>query len=94
MKNCAHHTIVTTMVMPMSGWLMSSAAGRSVKFFDLFTLPDLVAKDDALRETFGTIHEYLSYALILAITLHAAAAIKHHFFNKDATLKRMLPFSK
>lgn len=80
--------------MPLSGWFMSSAAGRTVSVFGLFSLPDFVEKNQALRESFGTIHEVLGYTLIIGILAHAAAALKHHFISKDATLKRMLPFLK
>lgn len=78
--------------MPLSGWMMSSAAGRPVSVFGLFTLPDLVPQDQALREVFGTAHEVLGYTLIIGILAHAGAALKHHFVNKDQTLRRMLPF--
>lgn len=78
--------------MPLSGWLMSSAAGRSVSFFGLFTLPDLIAPDDGLRNIFGTIHFYMAWALVAAIVVHLSAALKHHFVDKDITLRRMLPF--
>lgn len=78
--------------MPISGWLMSSAAGRSVSVFGLFTLPDFVAKSEDLREIFGETHEILGYTLIIGILAHAGAALKHHFINKDRTLRRMLPF--
>jgi cytochrome b561 len=77
--------------MPMSGWLLSSAAGRSVSFFGLFTLPDLIAPDDALRDIFGAMHYFLAFGLIAMIIGHVGAALKHHFISKDATLKRMLP---
>lgn len=78
--------------MPMSGWLMSSAAGRTTKFFGLFDLPDLIVKNEQLRELFGEIHEVSAYALLALIAVHGAAALKHHFIAKDATLRRMLPF--
>lgn len=80
--------------MPLSGWFMSSAAGRPVSFFGLFTLPDFIPKNEGLRDTFGTIHEYLGYTLIIAIAAHVGGALKHHFVSKDATLRRMLPFAK
>ncbi len=80
--------------MPLSGWAMSSAFGRPVSVFGLGPLPDLVTKNENTAETLGAIHEYLAYALIAMIVLHAAAALKHHFVTKDATLKRMLPFGK
>ena len=80
--------------MPLSGWAMSSAFGRQVKVFGLGPLPDLVAKNQDTAETLAAVHEYLAYALIAMIVLHMGAALKHHFIEKDATLKRMLPFAK
>ena len=89
----AHHFLYLALfAMPLSGWLMSSAKGRTVKLFDTVTLPDLVGKSEQLGDFFEECHEYLAWALIAAIVLHAAAALKHHFVEKDVTLKRMLPF--
>lgn len=82
---------VAMLGMPLSGWLMSSAAGRSVSVFGLFTLPDLVTKDEALKDIFKETHEVLAYALIATICVHVLAALKHHFINKDGVLRRMLP---
>ncbi|HYD17089.1 MAG TPA: cytochrome b [Patescibacteria group bacterium] len=78
--------------MPLSGWLMSSAFGRTVSFFGLFSLPDLIGQDQARGAQLAALHEYLAYALIGMIAIHVGAALRHHFFIKDATLKRMLPF--
>ena len=39
------------------------------------------------------IHEILAYFFIVLAAMHAMAAIYHHFFQKDFTLKRMLGFS-
>ena len=90
----AHLFLYAAMIgMPIAGWLMSSAAGRPVEVFGLFTLPDLIGKSDQNRDLFATIHEYLGYALIAAICVHAGAALKHHFISKDATLRRMLPLA-
>lgn len=77
--------------MPVSGWLITSAAGLPASFFGLFTLPNLVAPDEHQRILFEWIHQWLGYALIAAICLHTAAALKHHFINKDDILRRMLP---
>ena len=77
--------------MPISGWLITSSAGLPASFFGLFTLPNLVAPDEHNRVVFEWIHEWLGYALIAAIMLHTAAALKHHFINKDDILRRMLP---
>ncbi|MBL7478884.1 cytochrome b [Legionella bononiensis] len=77
--------------MPITGWLITSSAGLPASFFGLFTLPNLVAPDEHNRVLFEWIHEWLGYALIGAIMLHTAAALKHHFINKDDILRRMLP---
>lgn len=77
--------------MPLSGWMLSSAAGLPVSFFGLFVLPNLVAPDEHLRIFMGDVHEVLGYALIALICLHVLAALKHHFVNKDDILRRMLP---
>lgn len=78
--------------MPLSGWLMSSAGGRPVSVFGLFTLPDLIEASKDMRHLTGDVHEYIAYALIAAIGAHFGAALKHHFIAKDRTLRRMLPF--
>jgi len=80
--------------MPLSGWTMSSAYGRPVSVFGFGPLPDLVAKDEKLAPQLSAVHEYLAYALIGMIALHLGAALKHHFIDRDPTLKRMLPFGK
>lgn len=79
------------MAMPISGWIMSSAAGIPVSFFGLFTLPDLVGSDDHLFQRFIDIHKWFGYFLILLIFVHVGAALRHHFVIKDDTLLRMLP---
>jgi cytochrome b561 len=77
--------------LPMTGYLMSSAAGIPVSFFDLFMLPDLVHRDEDLFARYVAIHQWLGYVLILFIVVHAGAALRHHFVLKDDTLRKMLP---
>lgn len=90
--HAAHYGLYALMVaMPLSGWLMSSAAGFPVSVFGWFTLPDLIAPDKAMRELMGEVHETLAIAIIALVSLHALAALKHHFIDKDNTLRRMLP---
>src|ERR1700730_8527769 len=77
--------------LPMTGCLMSSAAGIPVSFFGLFMLPDFVHRDYDLFQRNVAIHQWLGYVLILFIFVHAGAALRHHFVFKDDTLRRMLP---
>jgi cytochrome b561/polyisoprenoid-binding protein YceI len=82
---------VLALAIPLAGWAMSSAMGRSVSFFGLFTLPDIVAKDEAMGKLYESCHNTMAYILIALVSLHVLAALKHHFVEKDIVLKRMLP---
>ena len=84
---------VLLFAMPLSGWMMSSARGFPVSWFGFFTLPDLVAKNKSLYEALLTTHETLAWVLGAVVTLHVAAALKHHFMHRDDVLRRMLPFT-
>lgn len=89
---CTHWSFYLLMgVLPISGWIMSSAAGLPVSFFGLFVLPDWVKPDEGLRLYFKQIHVYLAYIMIAFICLHVLAALKHHFINRDDILRRILP---
>lgn len=77
--------------LPISGWLMSSAAGIPVYLLATYPLPDLIPPNDDKFRMYIEIHKWLSYTLIACIVLHAGAALRHHFLLKDETLKKMLP---
>ena len=76
--------------LPITGWLISSASGLPVSFFGWFVLPDIISPNKELQELFSEVHEFLAYALIVTFCAHVAAALKHHFINKDDILRRML----
>lgn len=80
--------------IPLSGWLMSSAKGFAVVYLGLVQLPDLVGKDKALGELLTTVHQALNFGLLVLVGMHVVAALKHHFIEHDATLRRMLPSGK
>ncbi|TAN50386.1 MAG: cytochrome b [Methylococcaceae bacterium] len=82
------------LAIPLSGWLMSSAKGVPVVYLGLVQLPDLVGKDKALGDLLAEIHEVLNFGLLALVGMHAAAALKHHFIDRDSTLRRMLPSGK
>jgi cytochrome b561 len=85
---------VLLFAMPITGWLMSSAKNYSVSWFGLFTWPNLIGKDEAAFDALKTTHDYLSDVLLAIAILHVLAALKHHFWNKDDVLLRMLPFTR
>ena len=79
------------MITPLIGWLMSSARNFPVSWFGIVTLPDFVEPDTARYEFFHETHEVLAQTLFVVAIVHAAAALKHHFFDRDNVLRRMLP---
>ncbi len=82
---------VILFAMPLSGWMGSSAHGIPVKWFNLLTVPALVGKDLPLSKLMGEVHYALAISLGVIVSLHIAAALKHHFVLRDDTLRRMLP---
>ena len=79
-------------VPPLSGWAMSSAANYPVTLFGWFQFPALVAENHDLHEPLEEVHEFLFDSVFVVATLHAIAALYHHFVMKDGSLRRMLPF--
>jgi cytochrome b561 len=80
---------VLMVAIPLSGWLMSSAKGFQTVWFGVLPLPDLVAKDEGLGEALATAHKLLNFSLAGLVLLHVAAALKHHFIDRDDVLRRM-----
>jgi cytochrome b561 len=78
-------------VIPLSGWLLSSAKGVQTVWFGVLPLPDLLEKDKELGHLLHEVHEALNLVLLFLLAGHVAAALKHHWINKDDILKRMLP---
>jgi cytochrome b561 len=82
---------ILLLLIPLSGWLMSSAKGFPVVYLGLVQLPDLVGKDKLLGDLLLEVHELLNFGLLALVGMHVGAALKHHFIERDDTLLRMLP---
>ena len=82
------------LAIPISGWLMSSAKGYQTVWFGVVPLPDLIGKDKQIGEALVELHESLNGLLMLIVAIHALAALKHHFIDRDDVLIRMLPSRK
>lgn len=82
---------VLFLLVPLSGWLMSSAKGVQTVWFGLLPLPDLVDRDKALGNLLGSVHESLNYLLLLLVLVHILAALKHRYVDRDEVMNRMLP---
>ena len=82
---------ILLLLIPLSGWLMSSAKGFPVVYLGLVQLPDLVGKDKLLGDLLAEVHKLLNFSLLALVGMHVGAALKHHFIDRDDTLRRMLP---
>ena len=88
-----HFLLYVLMVaVPLSGWLMSSAKGFQTVYFGVLPLPDLLSKNRELGDALAIVHKTLNFTLAGLVLTHAGAALKHHFFDRDDVLARMLPF--
>lgn len=87
------HTLlyVLLLALPVVGWLMSSARSFSVSWFGWVTLPDLIGRNEAAFQALRNTHEILAKTLFIVAVVHMAAALKHHFIDKDDVLARMIP---
>lgn len=94
---------VLLVAIPLAGWALvsSSPYADSVQtyLFGVIHWPHLpfftgVEDREAVSDGFAEIHEYLAFAMIGLIGLHVAAALKHHFINKDSVLAHMLPIAR
>ncbi len=73
----------------VAGYLISTADGRPLNWFDGVAIPALIHGYDGQEEIAGTVHLILASTLIGLASLHALAALKHHFIDRDDTLRRM-----
>lgn len=81
------------LIMPVLGYLILSAKGRTIPFFGL-DLPAIIGANKELASSLKEIHGTLGKIGYFIIGLHALAALYHHYIMKDGTLKRMLPTRK
>jgi cytochrome b561 len=77
--------------IPLSGWLFNSAAGFPLQWFQLVNLPALTGANAGLKATAKELHEGGVTVLLVVLALHAGAALKHHFLDRDRTLASMTP---
>ena len=77
-------------LVPVTGYAISTSEGAGIDMFGLFELPALLGKTERSRDLAIDLHYYLAYGGIALVAIHAGAALKHHFVDKGSTLKRML----
>ncbi|MEW6121826.1 MAG: cytochrome b [Pseudomonadota bacterium] len=91
LSGAVHHLLyVLIFLMPLLGWGASSAFGAKVSVFGLFTLPDLVAKNEGLSDLLGETHAVLGFVMTGLVLLHIGGALMHAL-KGDGILSRMIP---
>jgi cytochrome b561 len=80
--------------IPITGLLMSSANGKSVSWFGWLTCPNVIAPNEGTAKILTQMHASLAVTLFLTVLAHVAAALKHHLWDRDDVLIRMLPAFK
>ena len=89
----AHILLYCAMLfIPLTGWLAYSEHVRrslGMRPASWFGLKIPLLSDFGINWHF--IHNWGGKLVLALIALHAVAALKHHFYNRDDTLKRMLP---
>jgi cytochrome b561/polyisoprenoid-binding protein YceI len=88
-----HWVLYASIVLvPLAGWITHAAASGFAPIWWPFgqNLP-LIPKSTSIEHLFGTVHVISGKVLMGALVLHIAGALKHHFIDRDSTLRRMLP---
>ncbi|MDX6748534.1 cytochrome b [Geminicoccaceae bacterium 1502E] len=92
--SASHALLYVLMIgLPVTGFLMVSTSplGLPTRFWGLFAVPHPLGPNATLERAFANIHENLAWAFAFLVLLHVAAALKHHFRDRDRVLVRMLP---
>ena len=96
---------ILMVLVPLSGWTYVSsqwAHGKPLNvptlWFGLLQVPHLFdahtmtdAARAAISQRNAAAHYYLAWSIAGLLVLHVAAAMKHHFRNRDRVLTQMLP---
>lgn len=81
------------LMIPIAGYIMSSAFGKPINYFGFMELPQLIEQNRAVGEFMKEAHEFLAFFILILVALHLIGAIKHRFFSNNPetdVLGRML----
>ena len=85
---------ILMLILMVSGYLISTADGRAIAIFEFIHIPALPWAIENQEDIAGQLHELFAWALIVLAGMHAAAALKHQFIQKDGALIRILKAKK
>lgn len=81
-------------LLPISGYLFVMAGDFGIKLFGIYHLPNPIGKQESLATLALVVHILTSYAAVVFIAWHVGLGLKHHLFDRDRFLNRMLPFTR
>jgi cytochrome b561 len=82
---------VLIVIVPLFGWLATSAYGAPIIVYGLFELPPLLAKNEKLSGVLFIVHKTLAFTMAAIVVVHISAALYHRYIRRDGVLDRMLP---
>jgi cytochrome b561 len=84
--------------LPLSGWALVSASplGLHTYLYGVIPWPHLpvlstLEHKAPVEAVLKPVHRYAAWTMLLAVAGHAAAALRHHYVERDDVLLRMLP---
>lgn len=81
---------VAILSMFFSGYFITTAEGQPLEVLGFISIPATITSVDSLEHWVEEVHELTAFAIIGVAAFHGLAALKHHFWDKDRTLLRML----
>jgi cytochrome b561 len=81
---------LSILILFFSGYLIVTAKGDPLTVFDWFSIPALLPDQHGWSDWMGVAHRWSGWLVIILACMHMLAALKHHFIDRDGTLKRML----
>lgn len=92
LANLGHWGLYALMLaMPISGWILNSAANFPFKWFGIVPVPHIIAPDESLQDLAALAHLTLSWILLAMLAGHICMALLHHIRHRNEVLLRMLP---
>jgi len=89
---CSHVLLYALMIaLPVTGWIINSAANVPFSIFWLVPLPAIVGPSKAVEDLAALTHVTLFVLLALVLLAHIGAALRHHYVKRNTVLARMLP---
>lgn len=87
----AHSLLYLLMlVLIVSGYCITTAEGHPIHVVGSLQVPAFTTWSAESVTWLGIVHQWSGYALGGVVCVHAGAALHHHLFLRDNTLRRML----